>query len=280
MKKWARVHFIPNLKDGEFVTLRAPYVLNEGIDDGTFNLIELTELLDKIEEFGNQHIYLFNCNPNYIEILKNPSYVLENLKSHGLDHLYNNENFIILPNESTLTGVIHNANSLKFKWVEKRVWKELSDEKIDGDRFIKTYQIKLSRGITTFRVSLVSGNAELMIQRLPKGANYENIKNDYLERLDNLFNIHSLSPLSLRRSIRHLEESNEVDKRQIDLETIEGGKVAYKSRDRKSDYQSDTNLSRSRIALGRSVLEKGEFFIGNQSILKAHSNSYFAKEIV
>jgi hypothetical protein len=26
--KWARVHFIPNLKDGEFVTLRAPYVLN------------------------------------------------------------------------------------------------------------------------------------------------------------------------------------------------------------------------------------------------------------
>jgi hypothetical protein len=26
-KKWARVHFIPNLKDGEFVTLRTPYVL-------------------------------------------------------------------------------------------------------------------------------------------------------------------------------------------------------------------------------------------------------------
>ena len=27
-ENWARVHFIPNLKDGEFVTLRAPYVLN------------------------------------------------------------------------------------------------------------------------------------------------------------------------------------------------------------------------------------------------------------
>ncbi len=31
MKKWARVHFIPNLKDGEFVTLRAPYVLKNEI---------------------------------------------------------------------------------------------------------------------------------------------------------------------------------------------------------------------------------------------------------
>gem|GEM_PF-2345407 len=27
--KWARVHFIPNLKEGEFVTLRAPYVFTE-----------------------------------------------------------------------------------------------------------------------------------------------------------------------------------------------------------------------------------------------------------
>jgi hypothetical protein len=27
MKNRARVHFIPNLKDGEFVTLRTPYVL-------------------------------------------------------------------------------------------------------------------------------------------------------------------------------------------------------------------------------------------------------------
>jgi hypothetical protein len=27
-KVWARVHFIPDLKIGEFVTLRTPYVLN------------------------------------------------------------------------------------------------------------------------------------------------------------------------------------------------------------------------------------------------------------
>jgi hypothetical protein len=26
-EKWARVHFIPNPKEGEFVTLRTPYIL-------------------------------------------------------------------------------------------------------------------------------------------------------------------------------------------------------------------------------------------------------------
>lgn len=242
--------------------------LNEGIDDGTFSLVELTELLDRIEEFGNQHIYLFKCNPEYVKILRNPSYMQEKLNNLGLSRLYNNENFVILPNESILSGIIHNDNSLKFKWIEKRVWKEPLEEKIEDDKFIKTYQIKLSRGITTFRVNLVSGNAELMIQRLPRGTNYENIKNNYLDRLANLFEIHSLTPLGLRRSIRRLEESNEVSKRQIDLESIDGGRVAYKSRDKKSDYKSDPNLSRSRNALGQNVSgNTGSFYWKNNNIL-------------
>lgn len=242
--------------------------LNEGIDDGTFSLAELTKLLDKIEEFGNQHIYLFNCNMEYIKILKNPDYMREKLKLLNLERLYNTENFLILPNEPTLTSVIHNNNILKFKWVEKRVWKDPLDERIDDDKFVKTYQINLSRGITTFRVNFVTGNSEIMIQRLPRGAKYEHIKDIYLEEISKYIEVHSLTPLSLRRSIRFLEKSDEVDKRQIDLETIEGGRVAYKSRDTRSDYQSDATLNRSRSALGNNVSgNKGSFYWKANGIL-------------
>ena len=243
--------------------------LNEGIDDGTFSLIELTKLLDRIEEFGNQHIYLYNCNSEYIKVLKNAEYIKEKMRYRNLESLYNNENLIILPNEPTLTSVIHDNNILKFKWVEKRVWKDPLDERIEEDKLVKTYQINLSRGITTFRIDLVTGNAEIMIQRLPRGANYENIKDNYLEELSHYIDIHSLNPLGLRRSIRLLEESDEVDKRQIDLETIEGGRVAYKSRDRRSDYQSDPSLSRSRTALGHNVSgNKGSFYWKANHILE------------
>lgn len=235
--------------------------LNEGIDDGTFSLAELTELLDRIEEFGNQHIYMFNCNIEYIKILKNPDYIKEKLISLNLEKLYNTENFLILPNEPTLTSIIHKEDILKFKWVEKRVWKDPLEERIEDDKFVKTYQINLSRGITTFRINLISGNAEIMIQRLPRGANYEMIKNDYLDEISKYIDIHSLNPLGLRRSIRRLEASDEVDKRQIDLETIEGGRVAYKSRDKRSDYQSDAILNRSRSALGNNVSgNRGSFY--------------------
>jgi hypothetical protein len=243
--------------------------LNEGIDDGTFSLIELTKLLDRIEEFGNQHIYLYNCNSEYIKVLRNSSYIKDKLKNSNSENLYNNENIIILPNEPTLTSVIHDNNILKFKWVEKRVWKDPLDERIEDDKLVKTYQINISRGITTFRVNLVSGDAEILIQRLPRGANYENIKNGYLDELSHYIEIHSLNPLGLRRTIRRLEGSSEVDKRQIDLETIEGGRVAYKSRDRRSDYQSDTILSRSRTALGSNVSgNKGSFYWKANHILE------------
>jgi hypothetical protein len=243
--------------------------LNEGIDDGTFSLAELIELLDRIEEFGNQHIYLFNCNTEYIKILRNAEYIKDRLRLRNLEKLYNTENFLILPNESTLTSVIHNDNILKFKWVEKRVWKDPLDERIEDDKLVKTYQINLARGITTFRINLVSGNAEIMIQRLPKGANYESIKDDYLDEISKYIEVHSLVPLGLRRSIKLLEESDEVDKRQIDLETIEGGRVAYKSRDTRSDYQSDAILSRSRTALGNNVSgNRGSFYWKANGILE------------
>jgi hypothetical protein len=186
-----------------------------------------------------------------------------------LENIYNNENVTILPNDPVLTSVIHDNKILKFKWVEKRVWKDPFDERIVDDKLVKRYQINLSRGITTFRINLISGNAEIMIQRLPRGANYENIKNDYLDQLSHFIEIHSLDMIGLRRSIRLLEESDEVDKRQIDLETMEGGRVAYKSRDKRSDYQSDVSLVRSRTALGNNVSgNKGSFYWRANHILK------------
>jgi hypothetical protein len=252
----------------------------EGIDSGTLSLSELTDLLDKIEEFGNQHIYLFNFNTEYKNQLKNPAYIKDNLRKNNLEDLYNNRNSIIVPNEPTLSSVVHNNQALKFKWVDKRVWNELLDEKTEGDKFIKIYQINLSRGITTFRVNLITGNAELMIQRLPKGVYYERIKNAYLDELANFIELSSLTQLNLRSSIRSIENSTEVDKRLIDLEHIGGGRVEYKSKDRGTDYRANPDLSRSRIALGENVSgRKGNFYWKpNRSLERKILTHIYAKD--
>jgi hypothetical protein len=241
----------------------------EGIDNGTLNLDGLTDLLDRIEEFGNQHIYLFNCNDEYLNRLKDPEYIKDILNKKNLLDIYNNNNSIFIPNEPTLYSVKHNSRILKFKWVEKRVWKELLNEKIENDKLIKIYQIKLSRGITSFRINLVTGNAELMVQRLPRGTHYERIKNAYFDILANFIVVSSFTQLGLRRAIRLLERSKEVDKRLVDFETSAGGRVEYKSKDKHTDYQADPHLSRSRSALGENVSgNKGSFYWKPNRVLK------------
>ena len=61
----------------------------EGIDDGTLSLAELTDLLDRIEEFGNQHIYMFNCNAEYMNQLTSPEYIKDKLCENNQEDLYN-----------------------------------------------------------------------------------------------------------------------------------------------------------------------------------------------
>ena len=39
--------------------------LNEGLKEGKFSDMDLIDLLDALEEYGNQHIYLYNCSQEY-----------------------------------------------------------------------------------------------------------------------------------------------------------------------------------------------------------------------
>jgi hypothetical protein len=113
--------------------------------------------------------------------------------------------------------------------------------------------MKITRGVTTFRVDLISGASELMIQKLPSGTDYEDIKDDYLFKLSNFIDTYPFDMLKLRKVIKSAETSDEVEKRQINFDTIAGGKIAFKSRGKGNDYTSDPNLSDARNALGQDI---------------------------
>jgi hypothetical protein len=185
--------------------------------------------------------------------LRNPTYIQTKLEENSLADLLNNKYRIFIPDNVELSQVIHDSKILKFKWVERRIWKMPLEERIEDDKYIETYQMNTTRGVTTFRIDLITGNAELMIQRLPTGTQYQKIKDDYLHKLSNIMEIYSFQPTGLLRVIRFIEGSEEVDKRQINFETISGGKVAFKSRSRGADFTDDTTLYSARTALGQNV---------------------------
>ncbi len=249
----------------------------EGIEKENFTKDELIELLDFIEEYGNQHIYLFRVADNYTKQMRNNSLIIKKLRKEGLEEVFNNNKPLLLPDAATICSIVHNSNIFKIKWVEKRTWKELIDEKIEGDKLIKTYQIHLKRGITTFRVNLITGDAELMIQRLPSGSNYRKAKEEYLKYLSKIFNVDTLSIVNLRSAITRIENSDEVERRQTNFETLSGGKASFKSKRQGTDYINDPYLKKARESMGQNVsAELGNFYWLPNDVLnrKIHTHIY------
>lgn len=253
--------------------------IKEWIEKGTLDQEELIVLLDRIEEYGNQHVYLYINTSNYIKHLKKENFVKGRLEKLGLDKLYNKSKPLLVPDSPTVATIIHNEHVLKIKWVEKRRWNELLKEEIIGDKLIRTYQIHTTRGVTIFRVDLITGDADLLIQKLPRGTNYAEVKERYENEIRKILDLDTFSLLNIKSSVRKIEHSGEVERRQTNFETVAGGKISFKSRSRGADYTTDPSLRNARHALGERVSGLlGNFYWlpkdGNPLNRKIHTHVY------
>lgn len=227
--------------------------LGENLESGNMTIEELITLLDQIEGNGNQHIYLHRCSQGYLRKLKQENYVRHQLEEAGQGDLYNRNQPLLLPQQPTISSITHNDRWLRLKWVEKREWYELISDQMENGLRVKKYEPHITRGITIFRIDLVSGNAELMIQRLPRGTNYEEVRERYDQELGRMIDLDAFSLLDTGQAIGRIEDSGEVERRACNYITVAGGKAGFKSRSRGADYISDPSLKRARSALGTSI---------------------------
>lgn len=226
--------------------------IREGLTQGTIVATDLIDLLDTIEGWGNQHIYLYKAPPGELSVWKSEERVRQRLEHVGHAKLLNRRRPLILPKEPTLSSIEWTPDRVRYIWVEKREWQlHLSDlDRDEGDIYYKAYQNHLARGITTFEWNLVSGQAALMIQRLPSGERYEARRCVYERQLEATVALSNFTRLPVRRAIRNLEASGEVRKRQVAHETQRGGRASFTSQSRKLDAYEDPDLQKSRQALG------------------------------
>ena len=227
--------------------------IGEALDQGRFTVTALIELLDTIEGWGNQHIYLYDAPPGELQVWKSESQVRQRLEKVGYLNLFNRRRPLILPQDPTLSSIEWSPHRVRLVWVEQRKWEirlSESDYEEDGTHY-KAYEEQIARGITTFDWDLVSGQAALMIQRLPSGERYHEVKQHYEQQLEAFLHIGNFTPIAIRHSIHNIENSGEARKRQIAHETQRGSRVTYTSRSRQTDAFADPDLKKSRQALGR-----------------------------
>lgn len=233
------------------------------LSDGRLGIADLIRLLDKIEGWGKQHIYLYKAPDRLIEPWTQESSARSLLDDLGLTELFNRPRPLVLPEEPTLSAIEWTPDRIRFIWVEQRRWEErISEEDFEREGIVwRAYRVNVSRGLVAFDWDLVSGYAMLMIQQLPRGTKYKQIRDRFTRELEPIVGLDHFEPVLVSRAIRPIEASREVRRRQLAYQTRRGGKAAFTSASRSRDTFEDPSLQRAGQALqGETAGLLGNFY--------------------
>ena len=225
------------------------------LEDETLQSSDLIALLDQVEGWGNQHVYCFKAEKELIDWLSEEDELKEQLRKLHLVRLLNGRIPLVLPEEPTLSAIEWSSQRVRFIWVEKRFYRDPRDDKSYAEDEIEyhAYEVKQSRGIISFNCDLITGLAELMIQRLPSGNNYTAEKAKYMDELKLIFDVSKLKPQKISRAILKADEDNNIRKRSSQLVTQQGSGATLTSPSRKTNVYKEKSMRDARKALGNRV---------------------------
>jgi hypothetical protein len=222
------------------------------LETGALTKEDLVNLLDRIEGWGNQHCYLYTAPSHLIAELSDQAKFKDFLKRNRVSKLFNRRIPLLLPDQPKLSAVEWSQQGVRLVWVEKREYRDrLEDEDYtENDVEFHAYKLKLTRGITSFHCDLVTGDAELLIQRLPSGNDYPTEKQKYEEFLGDFFDVSQLAQRTIAAAINKLDSAPQIRKRASELATHRGHRITFTSRSRNDDVYADPDIRKSRNQLG------------------------------
>ena len=238
--------------------------LESALAAGSPKTAVLVDYLDRVEGWGNQHVYLYRTPAAEVRRWRDEQSVRVTLRNAGYLKLLNKKKPIVLPSTSQLSSVQWTATRVRFLWIERRTWDERVEAKDqeDGPVTWKAYERRIERGVTAFEIDLATEIAMLMIQRLPSGNDYEAARRDLQRRLSPLFDFDQFELVRVSKAIDALRRQKErIRTRGHALETTSGVRVAFRSSSRKTAVEDDPGARDAEETLApRSVGSTGNFY--------------------
>lgn len=243
----------------------------EAVRDGVTTQADIVDLLNRIEGWGNQHVYLYQTTTAQRQAWRTEGRARQRLARIDADGLMNQRLPIVLPEEPTLVSVEWSTDHIRFIWVEKRAFTkrredldqiESDSDDIDepGTIIYKAFEGKVQRAVTTFDWNLANGNAALLIHQLQTGENYIDIRRQYEAAIDEAVGIAGFQRVRVSRAIQKLVDSDETRNRQVEEATEIGGQARLTSGGRADDITDDPGLVGARDGLGNAVPVMGNFY--------------------
>jgi hypothetical protein len=221
------------------------------LNEGQLSITDLVRLLNEIEGWGNQHIYLYKAPGRLMEPWLEEGSVRQHLARLELINLLTRPRPLVLPDKPTLSAIEWTAERVRFVWVEQRKWEErvTEDDFEEHGMVWHAYRVSISRGLVAFDWDLVSGYAMWMIQQLPRGTRYHQVRERFAREFQPIVDLNDLHPIHVSRAIRPIEASREVRRRQLAYQTWQGSKATFTSASRSRDAFEDPHVQRAGQAL-------------------------------
>lgn len=226
--------------------------LRSYLEQDSKNALQLTEYLNLIEGWGNQHLYLFNAPSGISKNWRDLQYVEQVLRKNGAVSILNRARPVVLPESPTLASIEWTPQRVRFVWNEKREWLDRREDRdIDSPEeamVFRAWQLRSARGTLAFDWDLQSGEVMLMIQRLPSGTQYSKIRDDVKSWLRRFIDLDAFDVVRVSLAIKPLLGSGEVRDRRTRWETIQGGKATFTSPGMNKAISADETLRRMEAA--------------------------------
>ncbi len=244
---------------------------------GTITEAELITLLEAVEGWGNQHAYLYRASDALVTFLSDETKVKAKLRSLAQLDLFNGAVPLAVPAVPTLTTVQWSADRIRFVWVERRTWRQRMPDQDQKTVTLEldAYRREIGRGMVSFSCDLASGHAELLIQRLQSGENYEAERGRFINLLAQFFDTNQLTPLKVSKAIKKFDDDRKIRKRGCKYATLMGSDLSYSSRSAKEDVYKDPAIKKARAALGKNMAGRlGNFYAPTAGGDEAHFKLY------
>lgn len=168
--------------------------IEPALNSNQLTVIDLRTLLQRVEEYGRQHTFLFQCAPAQAQAIMLPNRIEKIAAEEGLGDLLHTPLDLELPDQATIVDIrLHRPDpnkipaSLTIKVVEKRITRTFESENIDeAAGFItKKYKFTVKRAVNIATLNH-EGLLELRIASQDNQTKYSNLVRDLLLKVRKL----------------------------------------------------------------------------------------------
>ena len=215
--------------------------IDESLAEGTIALVDLVDLLDQVEPWSAQHVFLLGEPNADVTAFRDPHEFEAHLKNHRASKPFRQPIQLALPEELVVSSITHDGARLRVTAIERRDgWHRDhgQDQRTIGPGGetieLRAYVNTVSRGLVMFEWDLIANQAVMQVTQLPSGWTYDDAFGRFVDVTKTWLPVATFPTLNLRRAISTFHEaeenkSNDLRSHGIEYETHGGRRVAGKS---------------------------------------------------